>query len=201
LAQTPARTTEEIVVKPSERDQLCVNTLRVLSVDMVEKANSGHPGLPMGARGRCRRPARVHLGHGPRNDLLTRQLVPTLDRAVYAPAELLRRGAYVLNPSDERHDPDVILIASGSEVALIGAAEPILRKANANVRLVSIRQWRLFEEQTAQYRESVLPMGVTARLAVEVASPLGWERWTGAAGAILGIDRFGSSAPGATLQA
>jgi transketolase len=131
--------------------------------------------------------------------LLTRQHVPTLDRAVYAPAELLRRGAYVLNPSDERHDPDVILIASGSEVALIGAAEPILRKANVNARLVSMPSWRLFEEQTAEYRESVLPMAVTARLAVEAASPLGWERWTGAAGTIIGVDRFGASAPGATL--
>jgi transketolase len=131
--------------------------------------------------------------------VLTRQHVPTLDRAIYAPAELLRRGAYVLNPSDAREDPDVILIASGSEVALIVAAEPMLRKANVNARLVSMPSWRLFEEQTAEYRESVLPKAATARLAVEAASPLGWERWTGLGGAVIGVERFGASAPGATV--
>ena len=131
--------------------------------------------------------------------VLTRQHVPTLDRTVYAPAELLRRGAYVLNPSDATKAPDVILMASGSEVALIVAAEPILRKANINARLVSMSSWRLFAEQTAEYRESVLPKAVTARLAVEAASPLGWERWTGLGGSIIGIDHFGASAPGETL--
>ena len=130
--------------------------------------------------------------------VLTRQHVPTLDRTTYASAELLRRGAYVLN-AHERKAPDVILIASGSEVALIVAAEPILRKAQLSVRLVSMPCWRLFEEQTEEYRQSVLPAAVTARLAVEAASPLGWERWTGPRGAIIGIDRFGASAPGATL--
>jgi transketolase len=131
--------------------------------------------------------------------VLTRQHVPTLDRAIFAPAELLRRGAYVLNASELRTAPDVILIASGSEVGLIAAAEPILRRAGVNARLVSMPSWRLFEEQTAEYRESVLPAAVTARLAVEAASPLGWERWTGPRGAIIGTDRFGASAPGATV--
>ncbi len=131
--------------------------------------------------------------------ILTRQAVPTLDRSVHAPAELLRRGAYVLNPSGERADPDVILIASGSEVALIVAAEPILRKANVNARLVSMPCWRLFEEETPEYRESVLPKAITRRLAVEAASPFGWERWTGLGGAIIGIDHFGASAPGKTV--
>jgi transketolase len=133
--------------------------------------------------------------------VLTRQHVPTLDRTLYAPAALLRRGAYVLNPpaSDDRQAPDVILIASGSEVALVVAAEPILRKAGVRARLVSMPSWRLFEEQPVDYRESVLPREVTARLAVEAASPLGWERWTGLRGAIIGIDRFGASAPGATV--
>lgn len=135
--------------------------------------------------------------------VLTRQHVPTLDRARYAPAKLLGRGAYVLNPSPpgDRDAPDVILIASGSEVALIVSAEPILEKAGLRVRLVSIPSWRLFEEQPAEYRESVLPAAVTARLAVEAASPLGWERWTGLRGAIIGVDRFGASAPGATVLA
>lgn len=131
--------------------------------------------------------------------VLTRQDVPTLDRAIFAPAELLRRGAYVLNPTEEPEDPDVILIASGSEVGLIVAAEAILREANVHARLVSMPSWRLFEEQSAEYRESVLPVAVTARLAVEAASPLGWERWTGLGGAVIGIDRFGASAPGATV--
>jgi transketolase len=131
--------------------------------------------------------------------VLTRQRVSTLDRTIFAPAELLRRGAYVLNPSDAQKEPDVILIASGSEVALIVAAEPILRKANVSARLVSMPSWRLFEGQTAEYRQSVLPTPVTARLAVEAGSPLGWERWTGLRGAIIGIDRFGASAPGATV--
>ena len=131
--------------------------------------------------------------------VLTRQNVPTLDRTRYASAELLRRGAYVLNESDREKDLDVILIASGSEVALIVAAESILRKANVSARLVSMPSWRLFEEQSEEYRESVLPAAVTVRLAIEAASPLGWERWTGLRGVILGIDRFGASAPGPTL--
>lgn len=130
--------------------------------------------------------------------VLTRQSVPTLDRSSHAPAELLRRGAYVLNPSAQG-TPDVILIASGSEVRLIVAAEPLLSAAGLRVRLVSMPAWRLFEEQTAEYRESVLPARVTARLAVEAASPLGWERWTGLLGGIIALDRFGASAPGDTL--
>jgi transketolase len=131
--------------------------------------------------------------------VLTRQPVPTLDRTVYAPADRLGRGAYVLNPFGDRNAPDVILIASGSEVALIVAAEPILRNAGVRASLVSMPSWRLFEEQPAAYRESVLPAQVTARLAVEAASPLGWDRWTGLRGSIIGIDRFGASAPGPTV--
>ncbi|HEU4614588.1 MAG TPA: transketolase, partial [Kofleriaceae bacterium] len=126
--------------------------------------------------------------------VLTRQHVPTLDRSIYAPADGLRYGAYVLG--DERDTPDVILIASGSEVGLIVAAEPVLREKGLRVRLVSMPAWRLFEEQSPEYRERVLPSAVTARLAVEAGSPLGWERWTGSRGAIIGLDRFGASAPG-----
>lgn len=127
--------------------------------------------------------------------ILTRQAVPTLDRSIYESAELLRRGAYVLDRADDA-EPDVILIASGSEVGVIVAARPILRAAGLNVRLVSMPSWRLFEEQSADYRDCVLPARVTARLAVEAASPFGWERWTGSRGAVIGIDRFGASAPG-----
>jgi transketolase len=127
--------------------------------------------------------------------ILTRQHVPTLDRGTFAPAEMLRRGAYTLNPADDGA-PDIVLIASGSEVSLIVEAEPILRASGVRARLVSMPSWRIFEEQTAEYRESVLPAPITARLAVEAASPLGWERWTGSRGSILGLDRFGASAPG-----
>jgi transketolase len=130
--------------------------------------------------------------------VLTRQHVPTLDRTVYAPAEDLRRGAYVIG--GERDTPDLILIASGSEVGLIVAAEPVLRDKGLRVRLVSMPAWRLFEEQPAEYRERVLPSAVTARLAVEAGSPLGWERWTGSRGAIIGLDRFGASAPGEVVM-
>ncbi len=126
--------------------------------------------------------------------VLTRQHVPTLDRSIYAPADGLRRGAYVLG--SERDVPDLILIASGSEVGLIVAAEPVLRAKGLRVRLVSMPAWRLFEEQSPEYRERVLPSAVTARLAIEAGSPLGWERWTGSRGAIIGLDRFGASAPG-----
>jgi transketolase len=131
--------------------------------------------------------------------IFTRQNVPTLDRSVYAPAELLRRGAYVLNAGTSAETPDVILIASGSEVALITAAEPLLRQAGIRARLVSMPSWRLFEEQPATYRASVLPTAVGSRWAVDAGSLLGWERWTGPQGAIIAIDRFGASAPGGTL--
>jgi transketolase len=127
--------------------------------------------------------------------ILTRQRVPTLDRSTYAPAELLRRGAYVLDRADDLV-PDVILIASGSEVGLAVAAVPRLRASGVRARLVSMPCWRLFEEQPADYRERVLPSSVTARLAIEAASPFGWERWTGSRGGIIAIDRFGASAPG-----
>jgi transketolase len=131
--------------------------------------------------------------------IFTRQNLPTLDRSRYAPAELLRRGAYVLNPATAGETPDLILIACGSEVELITGAEPRLREKGLKVRLVSMPCARLFEEQPAEYREQVLPTAVTARLAVEAASQFGWERWTGLAGDVIGIDRFGASAPGAVL--
>jgi transketolase len=135
---------------------------------------------------------------GPTVLVLTRQHVPTLDRRVLAPAEELRRGAYVLNPSES--DPEVILIGTGSEVSLIVAAEPVLRKRGLRVRLVSMPSWELFEQQSAAYRESVLPRAVKARLAVEAARSFGWDRWVGSDGDILSVDRFGASAPGGTVM-
>jgi transketolase len=129
---------------------------------------------------------------------LTRQNVPTLDRRVFAPADGLRRGAYVLNPSVDR--PDLILMATGSEVQLIVAAEQRLATEGARVRLVSMPCWELFEAQPATYRDAVLPRDVTARLAVEAGVTLGWERWVGSAGSTVTIDRFGASAPAPVVQ-
>jgi transketolase len=126
--------------------------------------------------------------------VLSRQHVPTLDRGVLAPAEELRRGAYVLNRSES--NPDLILIGTGSEVSLIVGAEPILRQRGLRPRLVSMPSWELFAQQSAEYRESVLPRSVKARLAVEAARSFGWERWVGPDGDIISVDRFGASAPG-----
>src|SRR5207247_2193763 len=122
--------------------------------------------------------------------------VPTLDRSIYASAEGLVCGAYVLNPPSEASQrPDIILIATGSEVQHIVGAEPVLATKGIKARLVSMPCWELFEEQPAEYRERVLPSSVTARLAVEAGRSLGWERWVGACGATVSLDRYGASAP------
>jgi transketolase len=136
--------------------------------------------------------------HRPTALALTRQAVPTLDRSVYAPAEGLTRGAYILNPGVA--DPEVILLATGSELQLIVAAEPLLAAKGIRARLVSMPCWELFAEQSAAYRESVLPASVTARVAVEAGCSTGWDRWVGARGAMVSIDRFGASAPGEVLM-
>ena len=136
--------------------------------------------------------------HRPAVLALTRQAVPTLDRSMYASAEGLTRGAYVLNPGAP--DPDLILIATGSELQHIVGAEPVLAAKGIRVRLVSMPCWELFEEQTAEYRDSVLPASVTARLAVEAGCSTGWDRWVGPRGAVVSMDRFGASAPGDVLM-
>jgi transketolase len=130
--------------------------------------------------------------------VLTRQHLPTLDRGALAPAEELRRGAYVLNRGET--DPELILIATGSEVSLIVTAEPILRQRGIRVRLVSMPSWELFGRQSVEYRESVLPRAVKPRLAVEAARSFGWERWVGSDGGIVSVDRFGASAPGGVVM-
>jgi transketolase len=139
--------------------------------------------------------------HRPTALALTRQAVPTLDRSIYASAEGLTRGAYVLNEDTEAsRRPDLILIATGSEVQLIVAAGQTLAAKGIKARLVSMPCWELFEEQTAAYRESVLPASVTTRLAVEAGRSLGWERWVGTAGATISVDGFGASAPGEAVM-
>ena len=133
--------------------------------------------------------------HGPTALVLTRQKVPVLDRTVYAPAEGLRRGAYVLADA-VGGTPDLVLIGTGSEVALVLAAQAELARAGVRTRVVSMPSWELFEAEPPEYRDAVLPPAGTRRLAVEAGATLGWERWVGAGGAVIGLDRFGASAPG-----
>jgi transketolase len=129
---------------------------------------------------------------------LTRQDLTTLDRKRYASAEGLRRGAYVLSEA-KGGAPALILIASGSEVSLILAAADRLRDDGIAVRCVSMPSWDLFDAQPPSYRDEVLPPQVTARLAVELGVEQGWHRYVGDRGDMLGIDRFGASAPGEVL--
>jgi transketolase len=131
--------------------------------------------------------------HRPTVLAFTRQNVPTLDRTALAPAAGLRQGAYVLNP--QVTDPEMILMATGSEVQHIVAAEKILAERGHRVRLVSMPCWELFEAQPSEYRDSVLPPQLTARLAVEAGVSQGWHRWVGERGATITLDRYGASAP------
>ena len=130
--------------------------------------------------------------------VLTRQELPTLDRSRYAGAEGLRRGAYVLHDAPNGK-PDLILIASGSEVGLIVAAADRLQTEGVAVRCVSMPSWELFEALPQAERDAVLPPAVPARLAVELGVRQGWDRYIGAQGDMLGVERFGASAPASIL--
>ncbi|HET7485613.1 MAG TPA: transketolase, partial [Solirubrobacterales bacterium] len=132
--------------------------------------------------------------HQPVALVLTRQNVPVLDRGKYASAKGLRRGAYVL-ADVEGGDPEVILIATGSEVALALSAHEELSAEGIRSRVVSMPCCELFDRQDAEYRDQVLPLGVTARVSVEEASTLGWDRYVGSDGAKIGMHTFGTSAP------
>jgi transketolase len=125
--------------------------------------------------------------------VLTRQNVPVLDRSRYASAEGLHRGGYVL--ADSEGDPEVILIGTGSEVSLAVDAYEELRSDGVQARIVSLPSWYLFDLQPDEYRESVLPQAVQARVAVEQGSTLGWDRYVGPRGQIVGMHTFGASAP------
>jgi len=138
--------------------------------------------------------AALERRNGPTVLVLTRQKVPTLDRGRLAPAEGLLKGGYVLSP-ERGSSPDLILIATGSEVALALEGQAALWKLQIDARVISLPSWELFAEQPAAYRESVLPSQVRARLAIEAAHPMGWERWVGEQGRVIGITRFGASAP------
>jgi transketolase len=127
--------------------------------------------------------------------LLTRQNLPTLDGVQ---TDGVRRGGYVL--SDDGGTPDILLMASGSEVQHIVEAAATLRSEGRRVRVVSFTSWELFEEQPEAYRNEVLPPAVTGRIAMEAGITMGWERYVGLEGRVLGLDRFGSSAPGDVLM-
>jgi len=141
----------------------------------------------------------MQLRHQPAVLALSRQPLPTLDRNKYAPASGVAKGAYVLGDSPGGN-PEVILIASGSEVILAVAAHEQLIAEGIRSRVVSMPSWDLFEGQTQEYRDSVLPPGVTARVAVEQASTFGWERYVGMSGRVIGMKTFGASAPLKELQ-
>jgi len=128
---------------------------------------------------------------------LSRQNVPTLDRTRYASADGVRHGAYVLK--DCEGEPQLVLIGTGAETGLVVQAAEKLSDEGLRVRVVSMPSWELFEAQDQSYRDSVLPPNVHARLAVEAGSPQGWHRWVGQRGDVLGVERFGASAPGGEI--
>jgi transketolase len=135
--------------------------------------------------------------HGPVAFALTRQNLPTLDRTEVASASGTAKGAYVLLDSETA--PQLILLANGSELSLAVDAAKKLRQEGVAVRVVSIPSWELFEEQSAEYKEAVLPKSITARIAIEAASPFGWERYIGSQGTTVTLNHFGASAPAKVL--
>jgi transketolase len=132
---------------------------------------------------------------GPVALILTRQKLPTIDQDRYPPATNLVKGAYILiDPADKQ--PEVILIGTGSELQLAVSASEILAKEGIKTRVVSMPSWELFEQQDEAYRNTVLPPKIKKRLAVEAGVTFGWYKWVTSEGDVIGIDRFGMSAPG-----
>jgi transketolase len=136
----------------------------------------------------------MELKHDPAVLVLSRQAMPILDRARYAPAEGVRRGAYVLADAAPG-DPEVILMGTGTEVGLVVTAYEQLAAEGIRARAVSMPSWDLFERQSEEYRDSVLPPHVTARVAIEQAAAFGWDRYAGPTGEVIAMHSFGSSAP------
>jgi transketolase len=139
---------------------------------------------------------RVALEHsgGPVALILTRQNVPTIDQEKYAKARNLEKGAYIL--SDCKGEPKVILMGSGSEVHLLLEAQEKLKSESIDVRVVSFPSWKLFDAQNPTYKEQVLPKKIRKRLAVEAGSPIGWCKYVTDDGDVIGVNKFGESAPG-----
>ena len=138
--------------------------------------------------------AAIKKDDGPSVMVLTRQNLPTLDRSVYNAASGTEKGAYILKEAASG-TPDLILMATGSEVEIIVKAAEELEAKGVATRVVSMPCIDLFEEQSDSYKESILPQNVTARLSIEASSPYGWHKYTGSKGLVMGIDRFGESAP------
>jgi transketolase len=141
----------------------------------------------------------MQFRHRPAAFALSRQPLPTLDRRRYAPAAGVARGAYVLGDAPGG-TPEIILIATGSELSLAVQAHEQLLAEGIRSRVVSMPSWALFEEQPREYRDAVLPPAVKARVAVEQGSILGWERYVGPEGRVIGMRTFGASAPLKELQ-
>ena len=135
--------------------------------------------------------------HGPTALALSRQNLPVLDRSIFAPASGVHRGGYVLWETSD--SPEVILIATGSEVHIALEAGKQLQEEGIAARVVSLPSWELFDSQPAEYRNSVLPAEVSVRVSIEAASPLGWERYVGNQGVAMGLPHFGASAPAGVL--
>jgi transketolase len=142
--------------------------------------------------------AAIDQTHHPVALVLTRQNLPTIDRAVYGDAALVRHGGYIVSEA-QGGKPEVLLIASGSEVSLAIEAQQQLAEKKIAARVVSMPSFELFEQQTAQYREQVLPREITARVAVEAGIRQGWDRYLGPQGAFVGMDGYGASAPAETV--
>jgi transketolase len=142
--------------------------------------------------------AAIEMANHPVALILTRQNVPTLDREKFADAQGLRYGAYVLRDSFQKEPPKIMLIATGSEVSLIVEAQEKLQKEGIPTRIVSMPSWELFDAQPDDYKEQVFPSHITTRLAVEAGVRQGWEKYIGEEGDMIGIDKFGHSAPGNT---
>ncbi len=138
--------------------------------------------------------AALEYSEGPSLLILTRQSVPTFERDKANAAANLMKGAYIMSDS-EKEIPDLILMATGSELQLAMEAQSLLQEEKVDARVVSMPSWELFEQQSGEYRQLVLPDEVTARISVEAASTFGWEKWTGPQGKTIGVDHFGASAP------
>jgi transketolase len=136
----------------------------------------------------------MQLRHHPAMLVLSRQAQPTLDRTKYAPAAGVAKGAYVLADAADGK-PDVLLLATGTELQLAVEAYEQLTAGGIKARVVSMPSWELFEQQDQAYRDAVLPPQVTARVAIEQASTFGWAQWVGMRGAVVGMKTFGASAP------
>jgi transketolase len=135
--------------------------------------------------------------NGPTALILSRQKLPIIDPNLHGDPANLTQGAYVL--ADSAGKPDIVLIATGSEVHIASEARQRLIQNGVSARVVSMPSWELFEKTSREYKESVLPSDVPRRVAVEAGLPLGWERYVGAQGVVIGMHGFGASAPGNTL--